>query len=316
MPESPEHKQIKKTLRDFFSSQYGVAINEYYDTGFIIDVFSVTFSSIEIMVETIWTKTKTNFYRDLTIILSSDAKIKIVIVNPEILDDPGIVRYFERIKISETKKGYSIIGMVGWNFNDTGSILKELKVEIDKIVKVRSKISIEKIDQIKEQLFDNEISLASIISRCIGLSKDIDILNYYEWLQCELYGYYGYIQDKVTQKIEDFPGSPHYRGVKGKVIFSFNRVGELFEQEVSIIITQPIHEIESWINRMSPSGEMIINLPLQKSFLDSIRKHGPIDPTQKMPVILTRYKLERITTSLKLELHKFLDELSDKIFNQ
>ena len=85
MPESPEHKQIKKTLRDFFSSQYGVAINEYYDTGFIIDVFSVTFSSIEIMVETIWTKTKTNFYRDLTIILSSDAKIKIVIVSNTVI---------------------------------------------------------------------------------------------------------------------------------------------------------------------------------------------------------------------------------------
>lgn len=78
MPESPEHKHIKEVLRGFFSTKYGVAIEEYYDSGFETDV-SVTFSSIKMMVETIWTTTKQNFYRDLTIVLSSDAHIKIVV---------------------------------------------------------------------------------------------------------------------------------------------------------------------------------------------------------------------------------------------
>ena len=127
MPESPQHKHIKKVVREFFSSSYGVAIDEYRDAGFETDVFAVTISSITLMVETIWTATPQNFYRDLTIVLSSDAQIKIVIVNPKILGNKRIVRYFERIKVSETKKGYSVIGMLGWNFSDEVSFLKELK---------------------------------------------------------------------------------------------------------------------------------------------------------------------------------------------
>jgi len=137
MPESQDHKHIKEIIRDFFSSSYGAAIDEYSDSGFEMDVFSVTISSITIMVETIWTATKQNFYRDLTIVLSSDAQIKIVIVNPMILKKEELIRYFEKIKISETKKGYSIIGMLGWNFSDESSFLKELKVVIDKIIALK-----------------------------------------------------------------------------------------------------------------------------------------------------------------------------------
>lgn len=314
MPESPEHKHIKEVLRDFFSSQYRVAINEYPDYGFENDVFSVIFPSLTMMVETIWTTSKQNFYRDLTIILSSDANIKIIIVNPKILEDSDFTRYFKKIKISEERKGYSIIGMLDWNFSDEESFLIDLKREIDKILKVRGETIASKIEEIKDMIYDSTISMAKIISKCIDLSRKIEISDYLDWLKCELYGYYTYIQDKEIHKIEDFPGKPYYRGVRGKTIFYFG-IGETYEQEIPVIISQPIHEIESWIENISPRGEIVLYLPLQKSLIEKIRKYGPFDSSQKMPVMLPRSKLERIISSLRTELHKFIEEIDEKISN-
>jgi len=316
MSESPEHKHIKKVLRHFFSSQYGVAINEYYDSGFEIDVFSVTISSITIMVETIWTATNQNFYRDLTIVLSSNAQIKIVIVNPKILENDELVRYFERIKVSEAEKGYSVIGMLGWNFSDEDSLLKELKNEIDKILKEKEETITKKIGDLKKDIFNHNVSLASIVSKCLDLAKKVNLLDDIQWLKAELYGYYGYIKKGKKQSIEDLPGKPYYRRVFGKTTFYFPRAhgpGETVEKDFPLVITQPIHEIETWISGMSPSAEIVIYLPPPEFLLRIAKKYGVEDPEQKMPIILTRLKLESIVNGLRTELHKFIDKISEEL---
>jgi len=289
-----------------------VAINEYYDYGFEIDVFSVTLSSITIMVETIWTTTKQNFYRDLTIILSSDAQIKVVIVNPKILEKSELVRYFDRIKVSDTKKGYSIIGMLGWNFSDEDSFLKRLKNQIDEVLKKKGETLTREIEDLKKCIFDVNVPLASVVSKCLDLSKKVDISDNMLWLKGELYGYYDHIKAGETHSIKEFPGKPHYRSVMGKTTFYF-APSKIVEKDFPLIIAQPIHEIETWVSGMSRSGEIVIYMPPPKFIVKLAKKYGSIDPDRKMPILLTRLKLESILNGFRIELHRFLDELSRRV---
>lgn len=311
MPESSEHKHIKEVLRKFFS-EFGVAINEYPHWGFETDVFSVTLSSITLMVETIWTTSKQNFYRDLTIVVSQDAQIKVIIVNPDILVNPELVRHFEKIKVSETMKGYSIIGMLAWNRSNEKSFLKELRNQINQVLKKKGQTITQELNNLKRDIFDRKVSLASIISKCLDLSTKVDLSDRMEWLKSELYGYYGYIKEGQKQSIENFPGSPYYREVTGTTTFYFGP-GKIFKHDFPLVITEPINEIEAWISGMSPSGELVIYVSPPKVIIELVKEYGLTIPEQKMPLILTRLKLEGIVDKLKVELHKFIDELSKKI---
>ena len=71
---------VSKKLEEWF----GVTIDEYQSSGHELDIFSVNVSGLTLMVEIIWTPSATNFYRDLVLLQTSDAEVKIIIVNPEI----------------------------------------------------------------------------------------------------------------------------------------------------------------------------------------------------------------------------------------
>jgi hypothetical protein len=197
MPESMEHKRAKEILRKFFAKNYGPAISEYLDSGFEIDVFSVILPNLKIMVETIWSTSKQNFYRGLTIVLSSDAEIKIVVANPKILEDKDAVRYFDRIRVSEATKGYSVIGMLGWNSLAESSALKTLKNEIEQILTSRKERILDELKRLKHEIFDKKIPLPSVVSKCLDLSKRFELKDKTEWLRCELFGYSDYIKEKT-----------------------------------------------------------------------------------------------------------------------
>jgi len=313
MPESSEHKHIKEVLRKFFSSKFGVAIDEYPHWGFETDVFSVTFSSITIMVETIWTASKENFYRDLTIVVSQDAQVKVVIVNPKILTDPKLVRHFEKVKVSETMKGYSIIGMLAWDFSDEGSFLKKMKNQITQVLGEKGQKIAQQLETMKKDVFNKNVPSASIISKCLELHGKVDLSDKIEWLKGELYGYYGYIKEGEMHSFENLPGKPYYRRVMGTTAFYFGP-GNTFEQDFPLVITQPINEIETWINGTKPGGEFVFYIPPPKFIIELAKEHGfTIDPEQKMPIVLPRLKLEGIVSNLRTELHKFLEELTQRI---
>lgn len=141
MPESIEHKQIKEVLRDFFSSHYGVAVDEYPQSGFEADVFAVLAPSIRLIVEIIWTASRLHFVEDLHRVRSFDAEIEVVVANPEILQHPSWVRLFRKIKASEIKMGHSMIGMLKWDFSDQDSVLRSLKSKIDNVLKQKGKVT-------------------------------------------------------------------------------------------------------------------------------------------------------------------------------
>lgn len=112
MPETNEHKKIKEIVLKSMKELFGAGLTEYAHTGHVNDVYVVTNDGIKIFVETVWTSTRSNFERDLNILHRSDADVKILIVNPEILAKEEFVRSYEKTKLSERAKGIAISNMI------------------------------------------------------------------------------------------------------------------------------------------------------------------------------------------------------------
>lgn len=108
--ESPEHKRIKELISTRLQEWTGKSIPEYPSSGRKFDVFAVTLDGIGIHVEIIWSATSRNFDRGMKIILQSNAKVKLVVVSPKILDNEEYRREFDKIVISEREKGVRMHG--------------------------------------------------------------------------------------------------------------------------------------------------------------------------------------------------------------
>ncbi len=90
----------------------GYAITEYPSSGHELDCYSVTYEGIKILVEVIWTSTRTQFFEDINIMMSNSANVKIAIVNPIILQKQDLVRHYKKISIAEAEKGYLLSELI------------------------------------------------------------------------------------------------------------------------------------------------------------------------------------------------------------
>lgn len=105
--ESIEHKKVKTLIEDKLREWTGATLQEYPSSGHRLDVFAATPDGISIYVEIIWSDSLQNFYRDMTLILTSDANVKLVVVNPKLLNGK-CQREYEKIVISQRKLGFAI----------------------------------------------------------------------------------------------------------------------------------------------------------------------------------------------------------------
>jgi hypothetical protein len=112
LPETNEHKTIKEIVLKSMQELFEAGLIEYAHTGHVNDVYVVTNEGIKIFVETVWTSTRSNFERDLNILHRSDADVKLLIVNPEILAKEELFRSYEKTKLSERAKGIAISNMI------------------------------------------------------------------------------------------------------------------------------------------------------------------------------------------------------------
>lgn len=119
--ETVEHKKLKDLMyKKLCEWLRGSAVREYRSLGHELDIFHISYNGITIMVEVIWTHTKAHFNHDMIILLTSDARVKIIIVNPEILCNDKFAVSYEKVRISELLKGYLVSPML-----DGGRILKD-----------------------------------------------------------------------------------------------------------------------------------------------------------------------------------------------
>ena len=133
--ESKQHRKIKDIIYAKLKEWTGATLQEYPSSGHELDVYAVTPTSISIYVEIIWSSSRTNFFRDMTMIQASDANVKLVVVSPKILTNEEFQRQFEKVAISQRRLNFAMHG----SFIDGERILNEpdyLETELKRIVLV------------------------------------------------------------------------------------------------------------------------------------------------------------------------------------
>jgi hypothetical protein len=156
VPESSSHILLKELLVSKLKEWYGASIDEYPSSGHELDVFAVTNSGVSIYVEIIWTPSKTQFLRDMNMLQQSDANVKLVIANPEIINNEEMCREFAKIVVSQRRQGKSIHGYLlnGERvLQDAGYVTYELRKIIDDML---SQVSVSKRPNLELLLIDGD----------------------------------------------------------------------------------------------------------------------------------------------------------------
>lgn len=315
--ETEQHKNLKGLVADKLEKWFGVSITEYPSTGHELDVFSISAEGIKLMVEIIWTPTTTNFYRDLTILYQSDAKIKVVIVNEVILSKKQLVREFQKARLSETKKGCIVPPMINGTkiLNNEKYLNTEVRKIFDDLVN-ESQLSIEvEIEELGNELISTNTNLSPTIAKCIELSKKFDDNNEnISWLKNELYGYEDFMRNNKEQFSEpsDFPNNPDYRKIRGTLMMGYRNVKtrriEAMDVDKHVMFTQPCAELERLSESFRGSKEFVIYIPT-----NDLPKMKGLD-VDKVPVIFKTLSLDQCIEGLRLRIHKYLmQELMSKV---
>lgn len=308
--ETEQHRKLKEVMRKKLENWFGASIVEYPSSGHELDVFSVSPKGIKLMVEIMWTPTPTNFYRDLSLLLQSDAKIKVLVVNKSIFSNPKLVREFQKARISEITKGCKVSNMLDGNriLEDENYVESEMYEHLKALID-ESEISIEvEIEEISRQLLLKGTKLSPIIAKCLGISKSVDANDeYISWLRNELYGYSEFLNHASGEILEpsDLPNNPQYRKVLGKIKFTYrnSETGKFGLEQVDkpVMFTHPVAELEDMIENMKDAKEFYVSFP--KEYFPKVDLE-----VSSIPVIIKTSALSTCLQQLRLRLHKYLNE--------
>lgn len=165
MPESPEHVRIKDLISEKLKAWFGCSIKEYPSSGHELDVFAVTTNGISIYVEIIWSASQVHFLKDLSSVEQSDANVKIVVANPEILGNEEYVRQFDKAVANQRRQGFKIygdmvdgsiiIGQDSYLNKSFRKIVKSLILEIEKEQKTIAAADIQRFIPLDEKEVDD-----------------------------------------------------------------------------------------------------------------------------------------------------------------
>ena len=317
--ETEQHRSLKILLNNKLEEWFGGSLSEYYDDGHELDVFAVSIKGITIMIEIIWTPSPANFYRDMMIFYDSDANIKILIVNQEILTKDDLVRKFKKTRLKEMQRGFIVSNMINGNLllENENYLNNDFKSQITSLLTDAEVLQELPIDELKEQgLSEHHISY--IISKCIKYAKKYKNQEIEKWLINELYGYQisnEFIKQNINEQIEDgikkLPNNPTYRRIKFKLKIMAQT--EFIEQDYPIFINQPISEIESYYDDLKESNNeriIIMYFPLN-SFPEKMQSlFRELDPhLNVIPMEITKNELSKCLRCLRLKIHEFLDTL-------
>lgn len=309
--ESKEHKALKELVKSKFSEWFGPSIVEYPSSGHELDVFTVTFSGIEILVEIIWTPSKTHFWRDISLIQTSDAKIKVVIAHPKIAK--SMAREFKKVVIGEAKRGSFVVAHIvdGQRLLKDNEYVDCLKADVENLLTKTPLMA--KIAYLKSIMFREE-PISQLISESLEIAREMKRKEDVKWLERELYGFPEIIGRSIDRckYFENIPGRPTYRLIEGEVNLYFEGIG-VMQRRFPFAVGFPASEIERWIDFSRGAKEILINMDPPRPILQLFEEHKLVIKSERMPVVFQVVDLKRILANLRQRLYKFLTEIEDSL---
>jgi hypothetical protein len=110
IPETLEHREIKRLLANKLTEWFGVSVPEYYSSGHELDIFSATIEGSTIYIEIIWSDSRSHFLSDINMLQQSDADAKLVIASPQVLQNPEYLREYSKVVVSQRRYGKRVHG--------------------------------------------------------------------------------------------------------------------------------------------------------------------------------------------------------------
>lgn len=174
VPETKEHSRIKSILTSRLKEWFGASISEYPSSGHEMDVFGTSINGISVYIEVVWSDSRVHFFKDLTMMLESDADVKIMVGSPNVLANSEYSREFSKAALAQRRQGTHFPGQMidgARVLTDEAFVDSELKdiivsmvgaakqvparlradvVRLRKLTEERSKA-----DQVEEQLLTN-----------------------------------------------------------------------------------------------------------------------------------------------------------------
>jgi len=260
--ESLEHRTIKNIISTKLKDWIGASLQEYPSAGHELDIFAVTLNGISIAIEIIWSPTKQNFYRDLNIIQQSDANIKLVIANPDIIAKDEYQREFSKVAVAQRRKGILMHGELinGQKIvQDTAFLETEFKDIILYLIqsaRLEGKIQTEEItppeipkpDKVQEHLIPNLFPIKSYPSKIFSAPTELR-------MESEVF-------KKLGNEVSEYPFI-----LKSKKLYTFHNLKDPTSPFKPIITTENIAEenIFEWMQNDSKRKDLIrlLNLALR-----------------------------------------------------
>ena len=263
--ESLQHRKIKETVCEKLKEWTGATLQEYQSSGHELDVFAVTPTGISIYVEIVWSSSRSNFFRDMTMIQSSDADVKLVVVSPKILNNDKYQREFKKVAISQRRLNFAMYG----DFIDGERMLNEpdyIETEIKGIVlgllkhvqirgkAIRPRVQFEppkppSADEIGEHLLSNLFPVKKYPSTIFASPTSVRYIR-------EVYG-------KLGREIEKHLFLP-----KNKKLYTFDNLRKPSSPFLPIISKDEITEekVSDWICDANKRNDLmyLFNLALRK----------------------------------------------------
>ena len=263
--ESSKHRKIKDAIYTKLKEWTGATLQEYPSSGHELDVYAVTPVGTSIYVEIIWSGSRTNFLRDMVMIQTSDADVKLVVVSPEILANKEFQRQFEKVAISQRRLNFAMHG----SLIDGEKILNEpnyLESELRKIVlrllnqvRTRGKVVGAQVEfeppkprtayKMKEELFSNLFPVKRYPATIFVSPTSIR--------------YAGEAHEKLGLKIKEISFF-----VKNKKLYTFDDLKHSSSPFLSIISQDQIAEekVTDWIQDSTKRNDLmrLFNLALRR----------------------------------------------------
>lgn len=244
--ESSQHKRIKEIIGEKLKEWTGATLQEYPSSGHELDVFAVTSKGISVYVEIIWTSSRANFFRDMSMIQTSDANVKLVVGSPKIMTNEEFQRQFEKVAISQRRLSIAMHGSIidGERIlNDLNYLDDEFKKIVLRLlnqVEIRGKaigaqLELEPpkptlITEIKEELLSNLFLVKKYPETIFASPTNIK--------------YHREVYEKLGPKVKEIPFLP-----KNRKLYTFDNLKSPISSFLPIISRDEVIEekVSDWI---------------------------------------------------------------------